>query len=134
MKLPLPSTSPWVEILPGARQKILVRSPDAMLMLYDIAPNLKFRSHVHPLAQMGLILEGGGRHTIGGEVRRARAGDSYYIPPNVEHDFSSLRDTRTLLVDAVVADRLKDPTRDGVVRWLDGTLSSSSFRTLARRL
>ncbi|MGI0132741.1 MAG: cupin domain-containing protein [Thermoplasmata archaeon] len=132
MAPPLDSGEGWAEIRPGARQKVLVRGPEAMMMLYEFAPNRVFPAHVHPLAQMGFVLEGSGRHTIGGEVRRARAGDSYYIPAGIVHDFRSDREHRTLLVDAVVATELKDASTKGVVRMLDGALVSPSFRTLAR--
>lgn len=122
----------WVEVQPGARQKVLVRSPEAVFMLYDLAPNLEFRRHVHPLAQMGLVLDGGGRHEIGGTVRTTRAGQGYYIPPGVVHSFSSDHG-RTLLVDVVVARELRDaPGSRDASPLLDDGLPGATFRALAR--
>ena len=123
----------WREVQPGARQKVLVRGPEAVVMLYDLVPDLEFRPHVHPLAQMGLVLDGGGRHAIGGTVRTTRAGQGYYIPPGIVHSFSSDLG-RTLLVDAVVARELRDPPGNSAAPLLlDEGLPVSTFRALARR-
>ncbi len=56
-----------------------------MLSLVEFQPGAVVELHSHPHEQMGLMLEGEMRFTIGGEERTIRPGEMWRIPSHVEH-------------------------------------------------
>lgn len=52
----------------------------------DLEPNAAVAQHQHPNEQVGIILRGALRFTVGGEVRDLNPGDTYVIPGGVPHD------------------------------------------------
>lgn len=51
----------------------------------DLAPNASVDQHQHPNEQMGIVLAGSLRFTVGGELRELRTGDTYVIHGGVPH-------------------------------------------------
>ena len=45
--------------------------------------------HTHPYVEVGFVIEGIARFTIGNETREAKAGDIVVIPANTPHRFSN---------------------------------------------
>lgn len=67
----------------GVRGWILQGENQQALFL-DIDPIGEVSEHSHS-AQMGVVIEGEMSLTIGGETRRYKKGDTYYIPEGVPH-------------------------------------------------
>jgi quercetin dioxygenase-like cupin family protein len=56
------------------------------LAVVDLEPGAAVAEHRHENEQLGFILQGSMKFTVGGESRELRAGDTYEIPSNVPHD------------------------------------------------
>ena len=69
----------------------------AMISVVKIAPNHKGKLHSHPEEQWGVLLEGSGVRTQGGEEIEVSAGDFWRTPGNVEHTFQAGPDGATVL-------------------------------------
>ncbi|QJW89749.1 cupin domain-containing protein [Spirosoma taeanense] len=76
---------PWEPVAEGVKRKIMTY--DANLMMVKVAFETggigAVHSHVH--TQMSYVESGAFDITIAEETRTLRAGDAYYIPPNVRH-------------------------------------------------
>ena len=59
----------------------------AMLSLVTIAPNAQGKLHSHPEEQWGVLLEGEGVRTQGGEEVPVKVGDFWRTPGGVPHSF-----------------------------------------------
>ncbi len=59
----------------------------AMLSLVTIEPNAQGRTHSHPEEQWGVLLEGEGVRTQGGEDVPVKVGDFWRTPGGVPHSF-----------------------------------------------
>lgn len=99
----------WHEPLPGVRRRVLANAQSATLGLFRMAKGAVVAPHHHPHAQYGVCLEGGGTFTIGGKVWRVKAGDSWYIPPGVPHEFRNDVRRPSLLVEAFTPQREEAP-------------------------
>jgi quercetin dioxygenase-like cupin family protein len=56
-----------------------------MLSFVELAPHSVVEEHSHPHEQVGMLLEGRVRFTIGGEEKLLSKGDMWRIPGNVKH-------------------------------------------------
>ncbi len=81
------SAPAWSSPAPGVRIRRLVDGSGIDLVLYRIAPATRFQVHAHPFPELGLIISGAGMLVSGQGEHPARAGDSYYFPPSMEHGF-----------------------------------------------
>jgi quercetin dioxygenase-like cupin family protein len=52
----------------------------------ELDPDSVVAEHRHPNEQVGIVLSGTMRFTIGGETREIGAGMTYVIPANVPHE------------------------------------------------
>jgi quercetin dioxygenase-like cupin family protein len=59
---------------------------DVMVALVELDANAIVAEHQHPNEQIGFIVKGSLRFTIGGETRLLEVGDTYVIPAGVLHD------------------------------------------------
>ncbi len=66
--------------------------------------------HKHEAVQFGYIIRGAFDTVIGDEKQRLKAGDSYFIPPNVEHAFVAVGETEAIDVFS--------PARDDIPPWV----------------
>jgi quercetin dioxygenase-like cupin family protein len=73
-----------IEISPGVRTRVLTRGA-LMFSLVELDDGAVSAIHHHPEVQMGLVLEGAFERRQGDEVKVLRAGDGFYVPPNVPH-------------------------------------------------
>lgn len=69
----------------------------AMVSVVTIAPGHKGKLHSHPEEQWGVLLQGGGTRTQGGEEIAVGEGDFWCTPGNVEHTFEAGPDGATVL-------------------------------------
>jgi quercetin dioxygenase-like cupin family protein len=65
-------------------QTAAVRSDDALVVFFTFLKDMTLPRHAHG-AQWGSVVAGEIAFTIGSETLTYRPGDSYYIPPGVEH-------------------------------------------------
>ena len=61
-------------------------------------------SNTHPDEQMGYIIKGSLEVTIGEEKAILKAGDAYFVPPNVPHEFVAMGDTEAIDVFSPIHD------------------------------
>ena len=61
-----------------------------MLSCVDLEPRSVVEEHSHPHEQVGMLLEGRVRFTIGGEEKVLTKGDMWRIPGNVKHKVVTL--------------------------------------------
>jgi quercetin dioxygenase-like cupin family protein len=66
------------------------------LVFMDIDPIGEVTEHAHS-AQFGIILDGEMSLTVGGETKRYRRGDTYFIPEGVPH--SAVFHSKAYIVD-----------------------------------
>jgi quercetin dioxygenase-like cupin family protein len=69
---------------PDVVQTAAVRSDDALVVFFTFLKDMTLPMHAHG-AQWGSVIAGEIAFTIGAETRTYRPGDSYFIPPGVEH-------------------------------------------------
>jgi quercetin dioxygenase-like cupin family protein len=62
-----------------------VEGREMTLAYIELAPNAAVAEHLHPNEQMGIVLSGMLRFTVGGETKELRAGETYSIPGGVLH-------------------------------------------------
>ena len=59
--------------------------------------------HTHPHEQVGYVVSGRFEATVGSEKTIIEAGDTYYVPPNVEHGVVALEEG--ILIDVFTPQR-----------------------------
>ena len=75
---------PPVSLGPGIDTNI-VCGKDLTLSFATIAPNAVGKMHSHPHEQMIYVLEGEADLILGGKTYSLKAGDTAWVPSNVEH-------------------------------------------------
>ncbi len=76
------------DLAPGLKTRIFP-GDQAMLSIVTIAPNAEGQLHNHPEEQWGVMLEGSGVRTQGGEEVNVRKGDFWRTPANLPHRFKA---------------------------------------------
>jgi quercetin dioxygenase-like cupin family protein len=74
-----------VEMLPGVTRRVLANSQRMMLVEFTFAADVEIPEHTHSHDQVGYVVSGRMRLTIGGAQSECVPGDSYHAPPNVPH-------------------------------------------------
>jgi quercetin dioxygenase-like cupin family protein len=69
---------------PEALRTSVLPSSHGQLVFFQIFRDIEIPPHSHK-GQWGIVLEGELEMTVGGETRKYRKGDTYYIPPGVVH-------------------------------------------------
>ena len=69
----------------------------AMISIVKIGPGHKGMLHAHPEEQWGVLLQGSGVRTQGGEEIEVKEGDFWCTPGNIEHTFEAGPDGATVL-------------------------------------
>lgn len=73
------------------------------MLITEIPPGRQSGLHKHTFEAVGYVLEGRGYELIGGERVDWEAGDTFYLPPNVQHRHVNLdpdKPARILQVEA----------------------------------
>lgn len=63
---------------------------------WDMADKSVVKMHKHKQEQFGYVIKGGFKMTIGDETQILKAGDAYFIPPNVLHEFTAVGQTEAI--------------------------------------
>lgn len=85
-----------VETAPGATRRVLLHTPELMLVEFNFEPGAVGALHAHPHVQASYVAAGRFEVTIACETATLRAGDSFIVPPNAEHGVVAL-DAGTLI-------------------------------------
>jgi quercetin dioxygenase-like cupin family protein len=81
---------------PGLRRQVMSYSPDMMLVRHRMIKGWIGARHSHPHEQLVYVVSGHLRFEHPGGVFEAKAGDSFLVPGNVEHQASALEDSEIL--------------------------------------
>ncbi len=74
----------------------LGRGEQLNVLHWDMADKSIVPMHQHPEEQFGYVIKGGFEMIIGEETATLKAGDSYFIPSNVPHQFIATGKTEAI--------------------------------------
>ncbi len=97
--------APPVEMLPGLVRRTLADGESLMLCEFTFEADVEIPTHSHPHEQVGYVVSGRIRLTVGGQSRELGPGDSYRAPSGVPHSALTLE-------PAVVVDTFSPPRED----------------------
>jgi quercetin dioxygenase-like cupin family protein len=81
---------------PGLRRQVMSYSPEMMLVRHRMTKGWVGIQHSHPHEQLVYVVSGHLRLEYPGGSVEAKAGDSFLVPGDVEHQASALEDTEAL--------------------------------------
>jgi quercetin dioxygenase-like cupin family protein len=81
---------------PGLRRQVMSYSPGMMLVRHRMEKGWVGARHSHPHEQLVYIVSGHLSFQHPGGVFDAKAGDSFLVPGNVEHQASAVEDSEVL--------------------------------------
>jgi quercetin dioxygenase-like cupin family protein len=81
---------PWVEAAPGSRRRVLVHTPELMLVEFSFEEGAVGALHSHPHVQSSYVAEGRFEVTVGGTTRVLGQGSSFIVPSGVTHGVRAL--------------------------------------------
>jgi quercetin dioxygenase-like cupin family protein len=77
---------------PGVTRQILGHDAQLMMVRVTIAKGSVGAPHTHPHRQVSFIESGRFQLTLGAEKRELKAGDSFFVEPNLPHGVVALED------------------------------------------
>lgn len=83
----------WETVGEGVRRKIMGYDKDLMLVIVEFKKGSIGYLHKHPHTQVSYLVSGTFEVNIGGVKKIQKAGDTYFISPNVEHGVVALEDS-----------------------------------------
>lgn len=83
----------WEDIGGGLKRKVLAYDSDLMLVYVRFKKDSAGVKHSHHHRQVSYIASGAFEVEIDGKKQVLRAGDSFYVPPDVEHGAVALEDS-----------------------------------------
>jgi quercetin dioxygenase-like cupin family protein len=63
---------------------------------WDMADQSVVKMHQHSQEQFGYVIKGGFKMIVGDETAELKAGDAYFIPPDVLHEFTAVGQTEAI--------------------------------------
>lgn len=99
MKIVRPGEHPTLETVRGRHGEIIIVGEKAMMMRLTVEPGVPTPPHSHPHEQMGLVVRGEGDLYVGDEKVHVEEGTSFWVPPNVPHNFDATGDEPAVLVE-----------------------------------
>jgi unsaturated pyranuronate lyase len=89
------SSADWAEVeaAPGVQRRVLSCGDQVMVVQFRIADGAEVPQHTHPHEQVGHIVSGRLRFSIGDQVQELGPGEGYSIPGGVPHGCVGLTDT-----------------------------------------
>jgi len=76
----------------GVTRKILASGGGMMTVQFGFTSGSVGYLHTHPHEQVGYVVTGRFEITLGGEKSIIETGDTYYVPPGVEHGVVAMED------------------------------------------
>jgi len=84
------SDSSWEEVWPGIKRKVIGYDDRLMMVRVKFTKGTKAPMHNHPHSQTSYIESGEFEVTIGNETKVLKAGDGFYVSPDVMHGVTAL--------------------------------------------
>jgi quercetin dioxygenase-like cupin family protein len=100
-----PVDSGQIEMLPGVHRRTMATTDEAMLCEFFLQRESLVPPHSHMNDQVGYVIYGRVKMTIGDEVRVCLPGDSYAIPGGIVHSAEAQ-------VDSLIIDSFSPPRDD----------------------
>ena len=82
----------YIPIIKGTTRKTLVFGERTLMTEFVMAGGNILPAHAHPHEQVGYLVKGRIRFTIGAEEYDVEAGDSWCVPGDVEHCVEVIED------------------------------------------
>ena len=83
----------YKNVLPGIQLKTLTYGENTLLSEFKLSKDSQLPSHAHPQEQIGYLISGHMRLTIGTETFDVQPGDSWCVPANLEHRAEIVEDS-----------------------------------------
>lgn len=93
----------WETVGEGVRRKILGYDENLMLILVEFKKGSVGYVHKHYHTQASYLVSGSFEVNINGEKKIQKAGDAYFLLPNIEHGVVALEDS--VLIDVFTPHR-----------------------------
>jgi quercetin dioxygenase-like cupin family protein len=93
--VPAESTS-WTEVAPGSRRRVLISTPELMLVEFAFTPGTVGALHAHPHVQSSYVAEGRFEVTIDGRTETLGPGSTFIVPSNLVHGVKALEAGRLI--------------------------------------
>lgn len=93
----------WTEVGPGNRRRVVLHTPELMLVEFAFDQGAVGALHSHPHVQASYVAEGRFEVTIDGRAQVLSAGDSFIVPSGLVHGVVALEAGR--LVDSFAPQR-----------------------------
>lgn len=87
----------------GLERRILARGGKLMAMEARLPAGFQAPAHAHPHEQVSYVVEGKVRARIGDEWQTISAGDSFYVPSDMEHEVVAVE--KSTLLDVFTPQR-----------------------------
>jgi len=81
------------QLLDGVWLKTIAHGEKTLMGRFRLSKGALVPAHDHPHEQIGILISGRLRFTVGGEVFEAAEGDSWCIPGGVAHSAEALFDS-----------------------------------------
>ena len=91
-----PEATPWTEIAPGNRRRVLIHTPELMLVEFAFEEGAVGALHSHPHVQASHVAEGRFEVTIDGRTEIVAQGGSFIVPSDLIHGVKALERGRLL--------------------------------------
>ncbi len=98
-----------IDMLPGIVRRTLSEGEHTMLCELQMAAGSTVPSHTHPHEQTGYLASGRFRFRLGDHWRELKAGDSWCVPGDVDHEVEVLEDSIAIDVFSPPRDEYRDP-------------------------
>ncbi len=85
-----PDATPWTNVAPGNRRRVLVSRPELMQVEFAFDAGAIGALHSHPHVQSSYVAEGRFDVTIDAQTTTIGQGGSFIVPPNVVHGVKAL--------------------------------------------
>ena len=91
-----PGATPWTEVAPGNRRRVLVHTPELMQVEFAFAEGAIGALHSHPHVQSSYVAEGRFEVTIDGKSEIIGEGGSFIVPSGLVHGVRALEAGRLI--------------------------------------
>lgn len=103
------SPNGYHEVTPGIRIKTLVRGDASLMTKFMMSAGAILPDHSHPHEQIGTLVSGRMRLSIGASTREVAAGDSWCVPSGVPHHAD--------IIERSVAIEVFSPVREDYLKY-----------------
>ena len=106
------SKNGYTAAIPGIEQKTLVYGERTLMTEFLLKKGIRLPKHSHPHEQIGYLVNGRIRLSIGPEEKDMMPGDSWCIPSDVEHGAEILEDSVAIDIFSPVREDYLPKERD----------------------